>query len=128
MLVKEIYDASALKEEFKSYDRDYYSYEACQWFLDLFDDGTVHELDVIAICYEFDEQSYDDIVFDYHDSIADYIEQNYSENLDDWINEDGTIKEGKDIDELLEMINDYLNYNTLACQTIDNCFVYSNCF
>ena len=54
-----------LKEQFKLFNRDYYSLEAYEAMLDMFDDSELTELDVIAICCEFNEQSPYDYLIEY---------------------------------------------------------------
>ena len=53
MLIRKL-DKYSLREEFVSYDRDYYSNEGYQAILDYFDgfDDNI-ELDVISICCDF---------------------------------------------------------------------------
>lgn len=77
-LVKELnkYD---LQEEFRSFNRDYFSLEGYQAILDFFEEVDYNkntDLDVIAICCDFNESTPDDIKEEYSniDSIADAID------------------------------------------------------
>lgn len=67
MLVKTIYDAATLQNEFISMNRDYFSYEGYEALIELFEECSPQpvELDVIAICCEFNESSPEDIMNDY---------------------------------------------------------------
>ena len=102
-LVKEL-DAYDLREEFEAYDRDYYTIDGYQAILDLFEEtdcGSNTNLDVIAICCDFDEETPEDIVESY-DNL---------EEIAECVDEDGEI----DVDALM----DALNYHTWA-QLLDN--------
>ena len=66
MLVNTIGTAQELQEEFKLYDRDYYSYEGYEAILNFYEDlGSNTELDVIAICCDFNEATKEEILSDY---------------------------------------------------------------
>ena len=66
MLVNTISTAQELQREFKSYDRDYYSYEGYEAILSFYEDlGSNTELDVIAICSDFNESTKEEILRDY---------------------------------------------------------------
>ena len=99
MLINTINTARELRQEFISYDRDKYTYEAYQAIIEYFNEFDNIELDVIAICCDFNESSVDDIISDY--SI--YIE-----------NEDSKL------DELM----DYLGSATYAVETANNKILY----
>lgn len=102
-LVKTL-DAYDLQREFSAMDRDYYSLEGYQALLDLFEEcdcGTNTDLDVIAICCDFNEEDPEDIV-DNYDNL---------EEIADCRDEDGDI----DVDALI----DALNYYTWAVK-LDN--------
>ena len=106
MALVKTFDANDLKEEFKNWNRDYYSYEACEAIIELFEEcdcGNNTELDIIALCCDFNEEVWED------------IKENYS-NHDD-------IAECETIEELLNALNDY----TWAVQTVDNNILYQ-CF
>lgn len=93
MLVKKIYDAESLQEEFQRMDRDYFSLEGYQALIDLFEESdAVTELDVIAITCEFCEAEPVDIIEAYSPDIE------FSENPD----------------EMTDQLLDWLNYHTLA--------------
>ena len=106
MALVKTFDANDLKEEFRAYNRDYYSYEACEAIIQLFDDcgcGTNTELDIIALCCDFNEET------------EEYIKDNYS-NIEE-------IAEAETIEELL----DALSYYTWAIETTDGMILYQ-CF
>ena len=93
MLYKTL-DKYSLREEFLSYDRDYFSLDGYQAILDLFEElDSNQELDVIAICCDFTEADIEDIRSDYGLSEEEY----------------------EDIEEVM----DYLNYRTYAIE-LDN--------
>jgi hypothetical protein len=94
MLKNTITTAYKLRNEFQSYDRDYYTFEAYEAIIEYFNmfDEDV-ELDVIAICCDFNE------------STTEEIRSNYN------------------IDEDIEVL-DYLNNNTYAIETEDNKILY----
>ena len=82
-----------LQTEFAKLDRDYFSLEGYQALLELFDEFENNtELDVIAICCEFNEMLPDDIISEY-------------ENID-MINDSKT-SDGIDTNALLDALNYY---------------------
>jgi hypothetical protein len=87
MLKNTITTAYELRNEFQSYDRDYYTFEGYEAIIEYFNmlDEDV-ELDVISICGDFNEDT------------AEEIRRNYS------------------IDEDIEVL-EYLNNNTYAIET-----------
>ena len=100
MLYKTL-DKWDLQKEFKSYDRDYYSLDGYQAILDLFEEiGDSQELDVIAICCDFNEAEIDEIRSDYYLSIDDYEDD--------------------------EEVMDYLSNNTWAIQLDSGAVLYQN--
>ena len=106
MALVKTFTANDLKEEFKAWDRDYYSYNACEELINLFEDcdcGNNTELDIIALCCDFNEEDWE------------YIKDEYS-NHDD-------LSECETIEEFI----DALNYYTWAVQTTDNQILYQ-CF
>lgn len=100
MALVKTFDAHDLKEEFREWERDYYSYTACERLIDLFDECGNVELDIVAICCDFNEETWED------------IKDNYS-NHDD-------IAECETMEELLEA----LNYYTYAVETENNMILY----
>lgn len=112
MALVKMLDKYDLQREFKEYDRDYFSLDGYQALLDLFEEcdcGHNTDLDVIAICCDFDESEPSDII------------DNYS-NIDriaECQDEDGEI----DIDDLM----DALNYYTYAVLLDNGCILYQ-CF
>lgn len=80
MLVKEL-DKYDLQREFQSYDRDYYSLDGYQAILDMFEElGGTQELDVIAICCDFNEEDEKEIKNNYgldeDDNLERYLNNN----------------------------------------------------
>jgi hypothetical protein len=67
IFTKRIYSADQLRREFDEYGRDYYSYGTYDALLDYFEecypDG--YELDVIAICCDLSEATFEEIAADY---------------------------------------------------------------
>ena len=99
MALVKVLDKYDLQREFQDYNRDYFSLEGYQELLNLFEEcdcGTNTDLDVIAICCDFDEDNPETIINDYDniDEIADARD------------DDGDI----DADALM----DALNYHTWA--------------
>ena len=89
--------ASELQDQFIAYNRNNYSLDGYRALLDYYDESeNALELDVIAICCDWDEMSVSDIITDYSIDISD---------LDDE-------------DEILEVVMEYLNDRTYA---IDLC-------
>ena len=89
MLVKKIYDATDLQQEFISMNRDYYSYEGYEALIELFEECSPEapqELDVIAICCEFTEATPEDIASDYSFSYDPEATEDFNEQLIDFIN------------------------------------------
>lgn len=64
--IKTIDSASQLRDEFRSFGRyEQFSYVAYQWIFDYFEEFDSTELDVIAICCEFSEDSFEDVAESY---------------------------------------------------------------
>ena len=100
-----------LLQSFKDYGRDYFSYEACEALVNLFEEcdcGTNTELDIIALDCEFTESDPEWIYSEY--SNIDMI----AESKD----EDGEI----DTDKLM----DALNYYTYAVELSNGNILYQN--
>ena len=98
MLYKTL-DRWELQKEFKECNRDYYSLDGYQAILDLFEElDSNQELDVIAICCDFNEADIDEIRSDYDLSIDDYEDD--------------------------EAVVDYLNYRTWAVQLDSGAVLY----
>lgn len=115
MLVKTIMNAEELKREFQAYNRDYYSYEACQAIIDFFEEtgnGEPQELDIIALCGDFNEETSEDIKNDY-----DYLWQGYLGNNTENPAE-LTSEEEK------ELFESFLNWHTWAIETTENTYLY----
>ena len=103
MLVKKIYDAEDLKEEFKAMNRDYYSLEGYQAIIDMFEETEEPtELDVIAIACEFAEETPEE------------VSENYGYTFDGGKTWSECIESGIDYDELMDALMDHLNYHTYA--------------
>lgn len=100
MALVKTFDTYDLKNEFIAWDRDYYSYTACERLIELFDECGNVEIDLVAICCDFNEED------------ADYIKDNYS-NIEEIANAEST-------DELLEA----LNYYTYAVETENGMILY----
>jgi hypothetical protein len=92
---------SELREQFINYNRDNYSYEGYEALLDYYDKSEDIELDVIAICCDWNELDVDDIVKD------------YSIDLTDITDDDGEV----DDDAKIRLVMEYLNDRTYAIDT-----------
>jgi adenylate cyclase class IV len=93
-------NAFDLRSYFIAYDRDYYSYEAYEAMLDYNEQACENvELDVIALCGDFNEEKIEDIIDNF--------------NID--INDD----EDKE-----EQVLEYLYDRTWATKTIDDKILY----
>lgn len=67
MIYKTINNGNELQREFQEYNRDHYSIEAYDAMIQLFTEtDTNFELDVIALCCDFNEDSDEDIL-DYYE-------------------------------------------------------------
>ena len=94
MIIKTIETANELRNEFITYDRDYYTFEAYEAMIQYLEEiGENYELDVIALCCDFNEDTIEE------------IRSNYG--LD---NEDDVLE--------------YLNYNTYAIETDEDKILY----
>ena len=77
-----------LQNEFRAYNRDYFSLEGYAAILEMFEDlGNDSELDVIAICCEFSEEDEEDIRDYYNipedEEVEDYLsERTWCQELD----------------------------------------------
>lgn len=101
--IKTIDSASQPRDEFHAFGRgDSFSHEGIGWIFDYFEEFDSTELDVIAICCDFSEESFADVA------------SNYS--ID--------ISECEDEDEVREVVLDYLNENTSVVGSNDSSVVY----
>lgn len=101
--IKTIDSVSELRDEFRQYGRyDQFSYIAYQWIFDYFEEFDSTKLDVIAICCEFSEDSFEDVAEIY--------------SID--------ISECEDEDEVRDAVLDYLNENTSVVGSNDLAVVY----
>lgn len=107
MLVTRYWDASQLRKEFIRFDRDYFTYEAYEGFIELFQEFDC-ELDVIGLCCDFSEDDAAGIVERYSN-----LEQ-FAECAD----ESGDIDETK--------LEEALNYYTLAIKLNNGCYLYQD--
>ena len=108
-LVKTL-DKYDLQREFAKVDRDYYSLEGYEAILELFeetDNGQNTDLDVVAICCEFNESTPADIIGEY-----------------DNIEEIANCQEGDEIN--TESLLDALNYYTWAIDLDNGNILYIN--
>lgn len=106
MALVKTFDANDLYEEFRAWDRDYFTYSACEAIIELFeecDSETNTELDIIALCYDFTELDWEE------------IKEEYSNHED--------ITECETIEDLLCILNCY----TWAVETVDGKILYQ-CF
>ena len=108
--MKQTVNNSAFHDAFVSYGRtDNFSYEARDMLFDYFeelesDTGEEMELDVIAICCEYTEDSLEDVIANYSIDVSECEDDEASQ---------------------IEAVTDYLNENTsLVGVTSDNTFVY----
>lgn len=97
MIYKTIDTADQLREEFIKYDRDYYSLDGYQAMIDLFEETeTNHDLDVIALCCDFNEDTFEEFINNYS------LEDDLKELCED---------EEPTEDDYKEVINNYIDYN-----------------
>ena len=108
--MKQTVNNSAFHDAFVSYGRtDNFSYEARDMLFDYFesiesDTGEELELDVIAICCEYTEDSLEEVISNYSIDVSELEDDEASQIL---------------------LVTDYLNDNTsLVGVTSDNTFVY----
>ena len=83
MLVK-MMDKFDMQREFKKFDRDYFSLDGYQAILDFFDEcdcGKATDLDVIAICCDFSEESIEYIYDEYSNIDRSTGYSNYEDTL-----------------------------------------------
>jgi hypothetical protein len=96
-----INSALELRERFKAYDRDNYSCGTYQAIYDYYDELPDTELDVIAICCDWNELDIDEVI------------REYSIDLSDITADDGGIDDA----EKLELVLEFLNDRTYAIDT-----------
>lgn len=90
-------------EDLRKRDRDYFSYNALEYFCELLEScGTTWEWDPVALCCEWTEESYLDIIDNY--------------NID--------VSEAEDEDEKISIVWDYLNYHSIGAETSHGIFMY----
>lgn len=65
MIYETIDTASQLRDRFIAYNRDNFSYEGYEALFEMLDEMESYELDVIAVCCDFNEASEDEIRADY---------------------------------------------------------------
>lgn len=100
-LKKTIDSTSELRDQFINYNCDNYSYDAYQALYEYYDKLSDMELDVIAICCDWNELDIDDVI------------REYSIDVSDISDEDGDIDDRKK----LEYVMEYLNDRTYAIDT-----------
>jgi len=108
-------------DQFHKFDRaDSFSYEAKKIIFDYLEEsGDDVELDVVALCCEFEEKSTADIIKDYDlEHLLDY-------DIDDGLTLEEYIDENQE--EASEVAQDYLIENTLLLGSVSGGFVYA-CF
>ena len=109
--MKQTVDLHDFREAFRTADRmDNFSWQALEVLFDYLeqyeeDYGSEIELDVVALCCEYNEEHWSDIA------------SNYGIDLD----------EDMDDEEKIEAVGEYLNDNTSVCGFIEDsgCFVYA---
>ena len=75
MIYKEIYNSVQLQEEFKSFDRDYYSPAAYDAMFEYMSEtGEDYCLDVIDLCCRFAEYNEDELTNDYGTDFKNYVD------------------------------------------------------
>jgi hypothetical protein len=102
--MKQTIGLNEFRQAFQDYNRsDNFSYEGLELLFDYFEEVDENmELDVIAICCDFNEDNYEDIA------------NNYSIDLDEYETEE----------EKEEAVQDYLQDNTCFIGKTDEGFVY----
>jgi len=81
MIIKTIETVSELRNEFIAYNRDHYTYEAYETMIQYFEEiGENYELDVIALCCDFNEDTIEEIRSNYglddEDDVLEYLNYN----------------------------------------------------
>lgn len=75
MIYKEIYNGVQLQDEFKRFDRDYYSPAAYDAMLEYMSEtGEDFCLDVIGLCCKFTEYNEDELINDYGTDFKTYVD------------------------------------------------------
>lgn len=96
MALVKTFNGADLKREFEAWNRDYYSLDACEKIVELFEEcGGNVELDIVGLCGDFNEDD------------EDYIKSEYS-NIEE-------IADAETTEELLDALNCY----TWAVETSD---------
>jgi len=102
--MKQTINLSDFRDAFRNMDRkDNFSYEGLELLFDMFEEIDENmELDVIAICCDYNEDNWEDIA------------KNYDIDLEDV----------EDEDEKREIVKDYLEENTYLVGAVGDCFIY----
>ena len=97
-------DANIMLDMFKNWNRDYYTYEACEALIEFYDEMDENiEFDVIGICCEWSEYG-DTPCLTWKDFIDDY---GYLLSVEDWENENNQeYDEELYINSLIDILND----------------------
>jgi len=123
-------NASQLRDLFRDYDRhNQFSYQGFEWLYDWLEEyeeatGRLLSIDVIGLCCDFSEESYETIASEYSIDLPpreDYMEtDDEDEPLPDTFNEDAYN------DALRETVIDYLHDNTSVAGYDDDSVLYVN--
>lgn len=98
-----------LKKRFEAANRDYFTIEACETLIEMFEEyGENIELDIVAICCDYTEET-PEYIIDNYDNIEEIAEAR---------DEDGEI----DIEKLMNA----LNYHTYAVELSNGNILYQN--
>lgn len=102
-------DVGIMKNTFKSYNRDYFSWEACEVLLDYYDEIDENmEFDPIAICCDWSEYgntpclTWKDFVNDYDYLLEEEIADDEEDNLDE-------MDEAAKCEMIMDMLEDKTN-------------------
>lgn len=103
---------SDVKREFERYGRDYFSEDGLEFIeetLALGNEDELIELDVIAICGEFDECSMKTFISDKSIDFSDFDEDTLIEQFGDYVKNNFTISDLRNILDLEDMIEELVN-------------------
>lgn len=103
---------SDVKREFEIYDRDYFSEEGLEFIEEIMTMGDLDEpieLDVIAICGEFDECSMKTFINDKGIDFSDFDEDTLIEQFADYIENNNIISDLQNILDLDDMVEELVD-------------------
>ena len=118
---KEFDCAYDLREEFRKFGIDDFKFETYEWLVEHFDSlGEDVELDVIAICCDLEEMTYNEVWVNYGLELEEYDKVELEENYGD--DEEELRQETEEL--MKEKVIEYLEGNTSVLGSDDDIIVF----